>query len=113
MLRDGDIIHARLGVALLTANSVCAWDLNLKTHDKHCRDSMDWACPYLRCTDKELAEAIGHHVAGLSVASITNLGVLLQTVESTTEASVNTMRLSPARLHIEEAAVSRKVDWSW
>ena len=57
----------------------------------------------LDVVDKERLVARGHHVAGLLVGAIADLGHVLAATEATTDAVVNTLGFSPARVEALEA----------
>lgn len=57
----------------------------------------------LDVVDKERLVARGHHVAGLPVGAIANLGHSLGATEATTDTVVNTLGFSPARVEAFEA----------
>eukprot|EP00043_Microstomoeca_roanoka_P028092 m.16863 g.16863 ORF g.16863 m.16863 type:complete len:105 (-) comp8168_c0_seq1:104-418(-) len=59
----------------------------------------------LNVVNEELLEAIGHHEAGLLVVTEANLDVLLETLEASAEASVNTMWFPPSLLQALVAVI--------
>ena len=51
---------------------------------------------YLNIVDDKFSETIGHHVSGLCIASVTDAGHKILTLESSSHSAVNTLGFSPA-----------------
>ena len=55
----------------------------------------------LQVVDKDLLEAAGHHVPGGSVASVTDVGHQIHSLELPPHSVVNTLRLPPAPAELD------------